>query len=407
MAEKKRTFNYDAVSDVYNEIKRITTGSDSIKTVLDNINRDYHNMVDVENEAVYGELGRQLLLDWDNTSSNFPNLVNNFENWSALIAKASGNYSEFENAIAGFKQDHMLGATSEAGRTTAYTNDGYYANSLDLDEIDFLSSKAHYYELTGSNYIDTGMVSYLQTHDLLEGIELALSGATIIGGSFQIYNGVKNLIGVSSVFSSEVTQAGVGAMQNVTGWKIFSTSGKFGTTRVGQLLYSLTKNGAYNVATSVTARNIMYATSTGKEIFRATVPVLVNTTMNSASSVISLSNKVDLSNIDMNSVVGLSGTSVDINGSLYTYLGQGNGVNLCFDSNDNMVSVSSDGKISNITDSQGNIVNSSNFDVSSSFDLYINGQKLGSTDDILYFVDDSDKTEYFDDVSNFMLREEA
>ncbi|MDE5888511.1 MAG: hypothetical protein K2H20_00655, partial [Bacilli bacterium] len=327
MAERK--FDYNAVSDVYNEIKRITTGSDSIKTILDNINKEYHNHVDVENEAVYGELGRQLLLDWDNTSSNFPNFVNNFENWSALIAQASGNYSEFENAIAGFKQSHALGTTSEAGRTTAYTNDGYYANSLSLDEIDFLASKAHYYELTGSTYIDTGMVSYLKTHDILEGIELALSGAAIIGGSFQIYNGVRNLMGVSSVFGSEITQAGVGAMKNVSGWKIFSTSGKFGASRAGQLLYSLTKNGAYNVATNVAARNIMFATSTGKEIFRATVPVLVNTTLNSASSVISLSNKVDLSSIDMNSVVGLSGVSVDINGSQYTYLGQGySGVNL-------------------------------------------------------------------------------
>ncbi len=181
----KRKFDYNAVSDVYNEIKRITTGSDSIKTLLDNINRDYRNMVDVEGEAVYGELGRQLLLDWDNTSSNFPNFVNNFENWSALIAHASGNYSEFENAIAGFKQDHMLGATSEAGRTTAYTNDGYYS-TYTQDMVDTAALLAgDFRAFNGIGYFDTNMVAIeaqrLTNAKLSFGIQMASVVLSLIG----------------------------------------------------------------------------------------------------------------------------------------------------------------------------------------------------------------------------------
>lgn len=244
MAE--RTFDYNAVSSVYNEIKRITTGSDSIKTILDKINNDYHNMVDVDSEAVYGELGRQLLLDWDNTSSNFPNFVNNFENWSALIAQASGNYSEFENAIAGFKQDHMLGATSEAGRTTAYTNDGFYSNSYSIDELDDMASLAKFYELTGATYVDTGMVSYAEkskryrmVSSILDYVSLGASVSVIV----KAFKGAGIIAKTTDIAGKAASTADAAALAKASN----SVSGGYAFANLGNRV-----SGMGNVASTVT-----------------------------------------------------------------------------------------------------------------------------------------------------------
>lgn len=168
-----RKFDYNAVSNVYSEIKKIITGSDdSIKTILDNINRDCHNMVDVEEEAVYGDLGKQLLLDWDNTSSNFPNFVNNFDNWSALIAQASGNYSAFEDKIAGFNRGNPLGATS-GGIETAYVNASPYRlyKEANFDEYNYsLANMNNLYTITGVEYVCTDTASLLKTQKIVNTI---------------------------------------------------------------------------------------------------------------------------------------------------------------------------------------------------------------------------------------------
>lgn len=160
-----RTFKYEEVSNCYNQIKKIVgdkNQSDSIAGVLDKINTVMHDQVNSgyeDEDAVYGELGKQLLLDWDNTSSNFPNFITNFNNWSALIASAGNNYLEFESKISEYKGNHSLGATSEAGRTTAYTNDGYYA-TYTQDVVDTAAlSVGSYRAYNGIGYFDTNMVA--------------------------------------------------------------------------------------------------------------------------------------------------------------------------------------------------------------------------------------------------------
>ena len=76
MAERK--FDYNSVGVVYNSMKNI---NDNIKTLLIETDNEVHNKVDVSEEAIFGDLGNQLLLSWDNISSNFPNFVDNFENY--------------------------------------------------------------------------------------------------------------------------------------------------------------------------------------------------------------------------------------------------------------------------------------------------------------------------------------
>ena len=75
MAERK--FDYENVKSIYEKINRTIgsdgdSGSDTIIGILNSIDKTYKDMVNVKDKAVLGDLGRQLLLDWENTSSDFP-----------------------------------------------------------------------------------------------------------------------------------------------------------------------------------------------------------------------------------------------------------------------------------------------------------------------------------------------
>lgn len=159
MAERK--FDYNNVSTVYQNMKKITGDAgdgESIAGILHKIDEEVHNKVDVSEEAIFGDLGKQMLLDWDNTSANFDNFVTNFSNWSTLIAQSAGNYAQFEKDIAGFKQANPLGVTS-GGITDAYTNTGYYS-TYDQAYVDSAASLVGtFVSYNGLGYIDTNMVA--------------------------------------------------------------------------------------------------------------------------------------------------------------------------------------------------------------------------------------------------------
>ena len=155
-------FDYVAISGIYqnmNEIIGDTSNPESIAGILHNIDLTYRDNVAVSDMAVYGDLGSQLLLDWDNTSSDFPNFVTNFENWATLIANAAGAYQKFEEDIANTKIENPLG-TSSKGRGESYTLNGNYSNFTS----DYLNTAAasvrSYIPLSGIGYIDTDMVNY-------------------------------------------------------------------------------------------------------------------------------------------------------------------------------------------------------------------------------------------------------
>lgn len=187
MAERK--FDYARVSNIYREMQTITGDSsspDSIAGILNDVNKEVENKVEVMDEAVYGDLGKQLQLDWDNTSSSFNDFINNFNNWSTLIAQSAGKYAEFEEKVNGLKINNPLGMTSN-GRTTAYTNTGYYADYTQ-DVYDYYSSlSGTMMNLTGAQYIDTNMVERENNRKIMAGVNFGLQGVStvlsIIGGA--------------------------------------------------------------------------------------------------------------------------------------------------------------------------------------------------------------------------------
>lgn len=134
MAERK--FDYNEVASIYKTMNDINL---KIKDTLSNINQKVNDYVDEPGMAIYGPLGKQLRLDWDNTSSAFPVFVDKFGDWSALIAKSSGNYEEFEKAVAGFNGEHALGpagpATGTDGSAAPYVSSTYYSDYLEENKL--------------------------------------------------------------------------------------------------------------------------------------------------------------------------------------------------------------------------------------------------------------------------------
>lgn len=177
MAERK--FDYNNVSTVYQNMKKITGDAgdgESIAGILHKIDEEVHNKVDVSEEAIFGDLGKQMLLDWDNTSANFDNFVTNFSNWSTLIAQSAGNYAQFEQDIAGFRQENPLGVTS-GGITDAYTNTGFYRqytnDNIDAYNNSLSSLKAlNNVDLSNIEYAVTDSQALLSRHKVVAGLML-------------------------------------------------------------------------------------------------------------------------------------------------------------------------------------------------------------------------------------------
>lgn len=190
MAERK--FDYENVGAVYKNMQNITgdeSNADSIAGILHNIDEEFHNRVDVCEEAIFGDLGKQLLLDWDNTSSCFPNFVTNFSNWSTLIAQSAGNYAQFEQDIKGFNQDNPLGVTS-GGITDAYTNTGFYRQYKNENYDSYvdalgLAKSLHMADLASVHYDVTDSQALLTRHKVITSLMLAgdVASLLLIGGA--------------------------------------------------------------------------------------------------------------------------------------------------------------------------------------------------------------------------------
>lgn len=177
MAERK--FDYENISTIYNEMKKITGSAgdtDSIAGILDKIDKDVHESVGVEDEAIFGDLGSQLLLNWDNTSAPFGEFVNSFQNWSALVSQSADKYKEFEEKVNGIKTSNPLGYASN-GIKDAYTNTGFYSQYAQDNKTDYearLASQRSLNTITGANYVFTDTASLLKWHKV--------AGYTMFGG---------------------------------------------------------------------------------------------------------------------------------------------------------------------------------------------------------------------------------
>ena len=149
MAE--RTFDYDVAKQTYTDMQSTTQ---SIASVLDKANKAVDQYVQVENEAIFGDLGSQLKTDWENSASCFPTFINRFGNWATLIAQSSGNYAEFEEQMKGFNPDGSAVAADGSGQKSAVAA-SFYNN---------------YYSDNYDDYVNNGGTGALNTSVIIPGV---------------------------------------------------------------------------------------------------------------------------------------------------------------------------------------------------------------------------------------------
>ena len=247
MADRK--FEFSNVASNYENMKKIlgdSSTSDSIAGILHNIDEDVKNYVEVTDMAIYGDLGKQMLLNWENTSSTFGSFINNFDNWNKAVAMASGNYAEFVNKVQGLKDANPLGMTS-GGITEAYTNTGYYS-SFDEALIDTASAYiGPFVAYNGLGYFDTGSVALEEQRKTAAmwsfGLNLVADVLSVVGiGKYVKAAGGVAGIGskISGVFAGTIddgVKAGVTAVASGTSGtaaKVAANIGDDGLIKVGK-----------------------------------------------------------------------------------------------------------------------------------------------------------------------------
>ncbi len=102
----ERTFDYEQVNTVLNNIRQITgdmTNPESIAGILYNINNEVHECLEGSDGAVSGYLAHQILESWENTSANFNDFVANFNKWAEIIATSAGKYENLQQDVKNLK----------------------------------------------------------------------------------------------------------------------------------------------------------------------------------------------------------------------------------------------------------------------------------------------------------------
>ena len=195
MAERK--FNYQAVQGKYSNMKNHFT---AIKELFENTDKYMHDELNVSEEAVFGPVGAQLLGDWENTSSNFPSFSDNFNNWAALIAQASENYSEFEEKVKGLEKANSLGMGFE-GRKNNYVAKSDYSKYKKKTYDDYKKALENVKDIQAAKtnaYITTDSESILRKHQITTGIVAGLDVAGVAISGIAAYPS-ENLLFVSSL----------------------------------------------------------------------------------------------------------------------------------------------------------------------------------------------------------------
>lgn len=443
MAETK--FDYNSVSNVYGQMKNI---NENIKTLFNDIDKEMENKIQVEDEAVFGELGAQLLLSWDNISGCFPEFVDNFDNWSYLVAAASGDYSQFEQDVQAFKNANPLGVKS-GGRQNSFIADSQFANALTQQELDDYASQAQFYQLTGATYIDTGMVSYLKKQDIMEGIGLALDFATIVGGTVSVCRYAKihgpllkwrgshsvklkdgSVISPSSSFDKrsitairkEVGAGRVNAISKFQGSKFYNSKfyQSFRNTKLGnKIAFNFEKGIFYGGGRAAYMKNLLSTkptlASAGAKLTHSMSQMggsraLAYTfnTLNTGANVAYIRNTIANQGPAATGTgfAVMAGDQVTVNGSSYNFVGQSSsGTNVYADASGKLVYDKGDGTVGtvNVKGSNGSYVAATMNNVDDDSELSINGASLGTYDSFSMVIDGTpteDFDGYYDNLSS-------
>lgn len=347
-----RVFDYAEISNLYKQMNTITgdkSDPTSIAGILEQVNLDYtdvvHGVVGEDEMALFGELGQQMLLNWENTSANFPNFVENFDAWSTLVAQAGGDYSSFEQQVQGIRTASPLGWAS-GGIQDSFITTSVYANALSEQEIADLAAQSQFYELTNSTYIDTGMVSYLKKADFWEGVELALDVAAIVSACVTVpkwLGGLKSLTTPGNARTLTTSAGAVISSGNPNSISALRHSLK-GTSGVGKakefvkILFSRNSAGKFRalVTSTTDAAGAMNALSMASSLN----PALLGYTAATSGVAKFVTNLIPSG--PQSTGTGFAtqslGDVVQIGGTDYEFLGQSaNGTNLYTDASGNVV----------------------------------------------------------------------
>ena len=138
-------FEYQQIGDI---LKEMETVFGEMADALSTADTKYRDAVNVEDKAIFGDLGSQLLLDWDNVSSDFPKFKENFKNWTNVVAAAGGNYTQFEDENKSFKaveegSDYLGVSAQKNGVHDNYINSSVFTN--------YANENVESYSRTGSD----------------------------------------------------------------------------------------------------------------------------------------------------------------------------------------------------------------------------------------------------------------
>ncbi len=457
----QRVFDYQEISNLYNQMNTITGDKGdptSIAGILDQVNLDYTDVVQgvvgEDEMALFGELGQQMLLNWENTSANFPNFVENFGAWSTLVAQAAGDYSNFEAQVKGIQTASPLGWAAGT-MTDSFITTSTYANAYTDQEIADMAAVSKFHQLTGATYIDTGMVSYLRTSDIFEGVELALDAFAIYGGvktvkallpqikaasamvtpiaSSSTANGFKtankgggrtsyvydnNAPGAKA--SGVVVKNGESLRRVMTktgdAWQV----GKGGTNKISRWFANITNKtgrGYEFLGNALNSKATFNGQAVGvlKESFNV-AGLNAGTVGNwglAAAGANAFGRVVDVSGnvIDANSTGSYytalaAGDQVQIGDDSYTFFAQGtNGTNIVADEKGNLLYCDSAGDMKNVTiNTSGGLVNATMDNTDDQSLFYAGNSTLGKANELTYAIVAEDYDAYYDTLDANMER---
>lgn len=444
-------FVYTEISNLYDKMNTITgdkSDPTSIAGILEKINLDYtdvvHGVVGEDEMAIFGELGQQMLLNWENTSANFPNFVENFSAWSTLVAQAAGDYSQFEQQVKGIQTASPLGWAS-GGMQDSFITTSVYADALTEQEIADLAAQSQFYQLTGATYIDTGMVAYLKKSDIYEGIELALDVATIVTAGFSCAKYFKTATSLTKTGSATTltlkngtvldagtdARKGIGSLRSAMNRhgkdvaKSFQNTafyGKLNSTKFGSKIAGWMTAGANQagrnqaflrslfVGKDQGARTILaYAAAAGSPAL-ATAGIATNAVSAGGKLLNEFNSYAEYTpeyyQTGSNFATTTFGDVVSVGGQDYNFFGQSsNGTTIYSDANGNLVYESSTGVVSPVTFSNGGTMTPATLNnMDENTQLVAGSTNVGTFNDLYLEVTEEDFDGYYDTLNANMER---
>ncbi len=251
MSKNTNKFDYEQIQGILTQMQDLAgdVGAADESTIAGNlakIDKSYQDIVGTmecgeDACAIFGDVGSQLLLNWQNMSNTFPQFIDNFKAWSTYVAKAGEIYTQYETEAAKRFDQSDMGWAAPDGMVTSFVDMSVYDDAMDWEELVALGNQAKIHQLTNAKYVDTGMVAYEKVDKIWRTIDTIATVATLGLGSFSLIGkgatwlGAKTLPTVlSSGWNAAGTLGSVGGSKFLT--TMFNTAYRVGSSPVGKAI---------------------------------------------------------------------------------------------------------------------------------------------------------------------------